>query len=342
MNELLSKKVLFVAKHEQAKEIYSHLVNNFKEKKIDLDYLPEKFLLKIIGVECKNKILKFVASIIFQPIINNKIKSYDSVVVCPGGFIRDIYIGLSLKHKKNVFVLQSGFQYQFQNIQNLNTKLPDKIITYRKYLFSQSNKIKYLVHGKFYKEILIKNSIEQDNIIIVGSPRIKKIKKSSDNNPNIVYLCSSYKYEKLKKEELIEKKHLQYLNKLDENQFKIIIKPHPRGQSIESLKKEFPNLKIKYFDINEISNFAGVVISNQSTANFESIFYGVPSYFVDEDSDLKFLDDRIKTNFKKLFSDYSNSIIGNKEAINKVQKEIAKKYIAYIGLDSANKIYNCL
>lgn len=342
MNELSSKKVLFVAKHEQAKEIHSHLVNNFKTKKIDLDYLPEKFLLKIIGVECKNKFLKFVASIIFQPIINNKIKPYDSVVVCPGGFIRDIYIGLSLKHEKNVFVLQSGFQYQFQNIQNLNTKLPDKIITYRKYLFSQSNKIKYLVHGKFYKEILINNSIEPDNIVVVGSPRIKKIKTSVDNNLNVVYLCSSYKYEKLIKEELIEKKHLQYLNKLDENQFKIIIKPHPRGQSIESLKKEFPNLKIKYFDMKEISNFAGIVLSNQSTANFESIFYGVPSYFIDEDSNLKFLDDRVKINYKKLFFDDFNSIVSNKEAINKVQKDIAKKYITYIGLDSANKIYNCL
>jgi len=342
MNEFSSKQVLFVAKHEQAKEIYTHLVNNFKTKKIDLDYLPENFLLKIIGVECKNKFLKFVASIILQPIINNKIKSYDSVVVCPGGFIRDIYIGLSLKHEKKVFILQSGFQYQFKNIQNLNTKLPDKIITYRKHLFSQSNKIKYLVHGKFYKEILINNSIEPDNIVVVGSPRIKKIKNSFDNNSCIVYLCSSYKYEKLEREELIEKKHLQYLNKLDENQFNIIIKPHPRGQSVESLKKEFPNLKIKYFDMKEIIKFADIVISNQSTANFESIFYGIPSYFVDEDSNLKFLNDSVKINYKKLFSDDLNSIIINKEAINKVQKDIAKKYIAYIGLESANKIYNCL
>ena len=128
--------------------------------------------------------------------------------------------------------------YEYKNELNLRkNKLVDKLIQSKKYLIKNHESINYLVHGEFFKSVLIESGIQSENISIVGLPRIKENQTKQNFQPfepSFVYLCSSHTYEGLKEEAEIEEKHLNYFNKNIELFPNLIIKTHQVGKAQNS------------------------------------------------------------------------------------------------------------
>ena len=343
MNNNEKIKILFVAKHNESKKIFNNLNDSLSNTnyKIDLDYLPNNFLIKLFGTETKNKFIKLFVSLLFQFNLRKTIQDYSHIVICPGGFVSDVYLGLGLHQNKKVFILESGFMYEFKNELNLNKKkFINNLIKYRKSLFKQNNEIIYLVQGSFYKNILIDSNISADKIVVVGSPRT--VEKDSNylesNKYKLIYLCSSHSYENLKEEGEIEKNHLNYLNTVNINNLDILVKPHPRGLDIEYLQNMYKNINFHIFDMKDINNFGNIIFSNQSTGNFEAIYQGIPAYFLDSRDKFFYIEENLKVDNIEQLPDLVPKIITNYFSIVQNQKKIVKKYIEYSGKESLEKI----
>ncbi len=340
-------KILFVAKHKEAKKIFESLkeatLNTNLE--IDLIYLSDYFFIRMIGIETKNKVFKIILSIFYQFKITRTVRRYDQIVVCPGGFVSDVYLGIGLYEGKKVYILQSGFMYEFKNKLNIKKSKPiNNLIKYRKSLFGKNNQIIYLVHGNFYKNILIDGEISEEKIVVVGSPRA--IEKNSNFLENekykLIYLCSSHPYEKLKEEGEIEKTHLHYLNTANIKNLDILVKPHPRGLSIEYLQNLYRNINFYMFDMKDINNFGNIIFSNQSTGNFEAIYQGVQAYFLDSRDKFSYIEKDLKVDNIEQLPYLIPEFFTNYSSIIKNQKKIVKKYLEYSGNESLKQIIKSL
>jgi hypothetical protein len=342
MDRNYNSKTLFVSKHNQAKLIFDNIRTNYPSLKIDLFHLPSQKYTKRINLESTNKLYKFLNQLFLSAYIERVVRKYETIIVCPSGFIQDSFLGFALKNHKKAFILQSGFMYEHKNVIKLKKhKLTNNLIQFKKHLFKNQDLLNYLVHGEFFKSVLIESGIKNSNISIVGSPRIKNynvIQNFQLSEPKFVYLCSSHTYEGLQVEADIEKKHLSFFNKNIELFPNLIIKTHPRGEDLKKLIQNYENLNFKTFDIVDISLYGNIVISNFSTANFEAINYGLLSFFLDDSNKLNFMNKKLLIKDLSDLNQFNTEYLQNYMSLISEQKEIAKKYIKYTDNQSVDKI----
>ena len=93
------------------------------------------------------------------------------------------FLGLALKNQKGVYFTKDLCTNTKNELNLRKNKLVDKLIQSKKYLIKNQESINYLVHGEFFKSVLIESGIQSENISIVGLPRIKKIKLNKIFNP---------------------------------------------------------------------------------------------------------------------------------------------------------------
>ncbi len=346
MDKSNNYKILFVSKHDQAKLIYENIKIQYPSLKIDLFHLPIQKFTKRVNLESSNKIYKFIYQLFFSFFLEKKVRQYETIIVCPSGFIQDSFLGLALKNQKKAFILQSGFMYEYKNELNLRkNKLVDKLIQSKKYLIKNQESINYLVHGEFFKSVLIESGIQSENISIVGLPRIKENQTKQNFQPfepSFVYLCSSHTYEGLKEEAEIEEKHLNYFNKNIELFPNLIIKTHPRGESSKQLIKNYENLTFKSFDISDISLYGNIVLSNFSTGNLEAITYGLLAYFLDDSNKLNFMNKKLLIKDLSELKQLNTKNLKNYLSLISEQKQIVKRYIKHTGNQSVDKIFESI
>ena len=114
MDKSNNYKILFVSKHDQAKLIYENIKIQYPLLKIDLFHLPIQKFTKRVNLESSNKIYKFIFQLFFSFFLEKKVRQYETIIVCPSGFIQDSFLGLALKNQKKAFILQSGFMYEYK------------------------------------------------------------------------------------------------------------------------------------------------------------------------------------------------------------------------------------
>tara|TARA_B100000579_G_scaffold413515_1_gene406232 strand:- start:1477 stop:2526 length:1050 start_codon:yes stop_codon:yes gene_type:complete len=278
-------------------------------------YLNKEFNICVFGTPGKRFILKFS-----NYIIN---KDYCSKIVTG-------YIGLTYQTTSNQVSFIKGVKRR-----------------------SKSNLV-FLPGIKTKKEILNTNLINTTKTkLITGLPRFQKLNRIIKNNKitnNILFIEQPI-FPKTKEErELLIKQLIKYAN--ENPDMNIIIKPRfskkvghahrPKFLLQDILKSMNPpkNIIIKYEDLYKLFTNIDMSLTISSTAGLESMYLGIPTYFINDFCKNKnkygtdyFNDLNAVINFKNLFEkslpkiNFSkvNDYIDFKNSINnKVAKEILK------------------
>ncbi len=286
---------------------YDVITTNYKI----YSYLNQNFNICIFGTTGKRFILKFS-----NYIIN---KDYCTKIVTG-------YVGLTLNNNQSSFI--KGVKRR-----------------------SKSN-LMFLPGLKTKKEILNTKLIKNTKLI-TGLPRFQKLKNITKNNRktnNILFIEQPTFPETKNERELLIKQLIKYA-KINTNK-KIIIKPRfnknvghahrPKFLLQNILKSMNPpkNIIIKYEDLYKLFTNIDMSLTISSTAGLESMYLGIPTYFINDFCKNKnkygtdyFNDLNAVINFKNLFekslpeinfSKVNDYIDFKNSTNNKIAKEILK------------------
>lgn len=266
-------------------------------------------------------------------------KNFHSREVIIGKIIRILSFG---KFNAKVYITISNSLISFWTGYNPKAKVYDLqhgiIYSWHPGYFEPDHQIKdyfktaqigELVYGKGFQNIFIKNSVKPNKLIVIGNVLSNVSTIQAKSSKNIVFtlqFTNDRNIVELEKEKLIIKNFLRNIKEsLIENNFRVLLKNHPRYNNVIELNDFFTEFEfIDYTEkaINELLNDTFLHITLSSTSIFEFAQAGVPSFLVDNNLGKKIFIDEYHYPQPDFSINFLSKILSNTEEYNIFQDNL--------------------